>query len=254
MKAKKHFGQHFLTSDETAQTIVEALGNLSDKDVLEIGPGLGIITQFMVAKCNHFQAVEIDPEAAELLEQKFPGIQLIKADFLKVDLSQYYTNSFSLIGNFPYNISSQIVFKIIEHSDLITNWVGMFQLEMGIRLVAQPKDKKDYGILSVLVPFYYKIETVMKLPPSAFNPPPKVNSIVVKAEKSNHVAKCDMVLLKRIVKTAFGQRRKTLSNSLSSILSKDIINTHQFATLRPENLTYLQFEELSIFVEKHVSN
>jgi 16S rRNA (adenine1518-N6/adenine1519-N6)-dimethyltransferase len=254
LKAKKHFGQHFLTSDETAQTIVQALGDITTKDVLEIGPGMGIITQFMVYESKSFQAVEIDPEAADLLEKKFEGIQLIKADFLKVNLTKYFTSSFSLIGNFPYNISSQIVFKILEHSDLITNWVGMFQLEMGIRLVAQPKDKKDYGILSVLVPFYYKIETVMKLPPSAFNPPPKVNSIVVKAEKSNHIPKCDMVLLKRVVKTAFGQRRKTLSNSLSSILPKDIINTHQFATLRPENLTYLQFEELSLFVERHVGN
>lgn len=254
MKAKKHFGQHFLTSDATAHTIVEALGELNSKDVLEIGPGMGIITQFMVNNCKRFQAVEIDPEAAEFLEKKFDGIQLIKADFLKVDLTQYYSAPFSLIGNFPYNISSQIVFKIIEHSDLITNWVGMFQLEMGIRLVAEPKDKKDYGILSVLIPFYYKIETVMKLPPTAFNPPPKVNSIVVKAEKSNYKSKCDMSLLKRVVKTAFGQRRKTLSNSLSSILPKEIINTHQFATLRPENLTYLQFEELSLFVEKHVNN
>ncbi|MBT8326773.1 MAG: ribosomal RNA small subunit methyltransferase A [Bacteroidia bacterium] len=254
MKAKKHFGQHFLTSDETARTIVNALGDLTSKDVLEIGPGMGIITQFMVHNCKSFQAVEIDLEAVEYLEKKFKDIQLIKADFLKVDLTQYFTTPFSLIGNFPYNISSQIVFKIIEHSDLITNWVGMFQLEMGIRLVAQPKDKKDYGILSVLIPFYYKIETVMKLPPGAFNPPPKVNSIVVKAERSEHKPKCDMVLLKRVVKTAFGQRRKTLSNSLSSILPKDIINTHQFATLRPENLSYLQFEELSLFIEQHVSN
>ena len=254
MKAKKHFGQHFLTSKETAQIIVGALGDISKQDVLEIGPGMGIITQYMVHSCRNFRAVEIDPEAAAFLEDHFEDIQLIKADFLKVDLTQFYTAPFSIIGNFPYNISSQIVFKIIENSDIITNWVGMFQLEMGIRLVAQPEDKKDYGILSVLMPFYYTIETVMKLPPSAFNPPPKVNSIVLKAVKSNYKPKCDMVLLKRVVKTAFGQRRKTLSNSLSSILPKAVLNTHQFATLRPENLTYLQFEELSIFIEKHVSN
>ncbi len=254
MKAKKHFGQHFLTSDNTANEIVDALGDISSLDVLEIGPGMGIITQFMVSSAKRFRAVEIDPEAQKYLENRFKDIELIKADFLKVNLADYYQNKFSLIGNFPYNISSQIVFKILEHSNLITNWVGMFQYEMGYRLIATPKDKKDYGILSVLVPFYYKVEMVMKLGPEAFNPPPKVNSIVVKATQSKYPIKCNMVMLKRIVKTSFGLRRKTLSNSLSSILPKAILNTHQFANLRPENLTHIQFEELCLFVEKHVGN
>ncbi|PCJ66832.1 MAG: ribosomal RNA small subunit methyltransferase A [Bacteroidetes bacterium] len=254
MKAKKHFGQHFLTSNETAQTIVKGLGDISQQDVLEIGPGTGIITQFMLTTAKRFRAVEIDPEAATYLEKHFDKIELIKADFLKVNLRDYYTNQFSLIGNFPYNISSQIVFKIIENSELIERWVGMFQLEMGIRLVSQPKDKKDYGILSVLIPFYYKVEQVMKLPPEAFNPPPKVNSIVVKAERVNHDFKVDPAFIKRVVKMAFGQRRKTLSNSLAPIIPKAIFNTHQFSTLRPENLTHLQFEELCVFIQENVSN
>ena len=254
MKAKKHFGQHFLTKDETASAIVGALGDIRNENVLEIGPGMGMLSKFLIKKSKTFQAIEIDKDAANFLEKHFPNIQLIRADFLKVDLRSHFNNQFSLIGNFPYNISSQIVFKIIEHSDLIPNWVGMFQYEMGIRLVAQPSNKKDYGVLSVLLPFYYSLELLMKLPPSEFNPPPKVTSTVIKATKTEYKPKCDMKVLKRVVKTAFGQRRKTLSNSLSSILPKDILNTHHFATLRPENLTYLQFEELCLFVEKHVSH
>jgi 16S rRNA (adenine1518-N6/adenine1519-N6)-dimethyltransferase len=254
LKAKKHFGQHFLTSNETAKTIVKGLGDISTQDVLEIGPGMGIITQFMITEAQRFRAVEIDPEAATYLETHFENIELIKADFLKVNLRNYYTEQFSLIGNFPYNISSQIVFKIIENTDLIERWVGMFQLEMGIRLVALPKDKKDYGILSVLVPFYYQVETIMKLGPEAFNPPPKVNSIVVKASRVNHVFKASPVLIKQVIKTAFGQRRKTLSNSLSPIIPKEVFNTHPFSTLRPESLTHLQFEELCVFIESNVNH
>ena len=254
MKAKKHFGQHFLTSETTAKTIVDGLGDISTQDVLEVGPGMGIITQFMLSAAKRFRAVEIDPEAATYLDEHFKNIELIKADFLKVDLRDYYSEQFSLIGNFPYNISSQIVFKIIENTDLVERWVGMFQLEMGIRLVAQPKDKKDYGILSVLTPFYYKVEKVMTLGPEAFNPPPRVNSIVVKATRVNHQWKCDPKLLKRVVKTSFGMRRKTLSNGLATIIPKEILITHQYATLRPENLTHLQFEELTAFIEQHVSD
>lgn len=253
MKAKKHFGQHFLKSEDTAQSIVRGLGDIATQDVLEIGPGMGVITQFMLHRAKRFRAVEIDPDAAQYLEQNLKGIELIKADFLKVDLKEYYTTDFSLIGNFPYNISSQIVFKIIENQEIIDKWVGMFQLEMGIRLVATPKDKKQYGILSVLVPFYYKVEEMIKLPPEAFDPPPKVNSIVVKATRIQHDFKVDFAFIKQVVKTAFGQRRKTLSNSLSSIIPKEVFNTHHFSTLRPENLTHLQFEELCVFIKENVS-
>ena len=254
MRAKKHFGQHFLTNPDTALRIVEGLGPLEELDVLEIGPGMGIITQFMVNHCKRFRAVEIDPEAQEYLEKTFENIELIKADFLKVNLLAYMEGQFSLIGNFPYNISSQIVFKILDHYDRIPRWVGMFQLEMGERLYATPQDKKAYGILSVLLPFYYKVERMMVLPPGAFNPPPKVNSIVLVADRVDYTMKCSPKTLRRVVKTAFGQRRKTLANSLSSIVPKSVIIQHQFATLRPENLTHLQFEELTLFLEDHVSS
>lgn len=252
MKAKKHFGQHFLTSNETAQTIVNGLGDLALQDVLEIGPGMGVLTQYIINKAVRFRAVEIDPEASTYLKEHFQGIALLEADFLKVSLCDYYTNPFSLIGNFPYNISSQIVFKILENHDLVERWVGMFQLEMGIRLVALPSDKKDYGILSVLMPFYYKVEKIMTLGPESFAPPPRVNSIVVKASRIHHEWQCDPKTLKRVVKTAFGLRRKTLSNSLATIIPKHILNTHRFSTLRPESLTYLQFEELTAFIEQNV--
>lgn len=252
MKAKKHFGQHFLTNNDTAKRIVDALGPLGEKSVLEIGPGMGVITQFMVNDCKQFKAVEIDTEAQDFLANKFPGIDIIKGDFLKIDLAKHFDGQFDLIGNFPYNISSQIVFKILDNVANIPRWVGMFQLEMGERLIAKPEDKKAYGILSVLLPFYYKVEKVMVLPPGAFNPPPKVKSVVLKAERIDYDMQCSPVMLKRVVKTAFGQRRKTLSNSLSSIVPKSLIIQHQFANLRPENLTHQQFEELTLFIEKHV--
>ena len=253
MKAKKHFGQHFLTNASTAQRIVDALGTLGNKQVLEIGPGMGVLTQFLLNDCKGFKVVEIDHDAADYVQKQWPNLDIIRADFLKLDLSLCFQDSFYIIGNFPYNISSQIIFKIIERHDLIEGWVGMFQLEMGNRLLSGPHSKQ-YGILSVLLPFYFKLDKVMTLAPGSFNPPPKVNSIVVKAIKSNHLMKCDEKLLFRVVKTAFNQRRKVLSNSLSSILSKEILNTSQFANLRPENLSYLQFEELCLFIEEHVGS
>jgi 16S rRNA (adenine1518-N6/adenine1519-N6)-dimethyltransferase len=254
MKAKKWFGQHFLVSNSTARQIVNALGDISDKKVLEIGPGLGIITQFLIKEADEFKAVEIDADAANNLQKEYEGIEIILDDFLKINLNEVYGSNFQIIGNFPYNISSQIVFKIIENHHLVDSWVGMFQLEMGLRLVAKPKDKKQYGIPSVIMPFYYEIEQVMTLPPDAFNPPPKVHSIVLKAIKVNHDFKCDQKLLFRVVKAAFNLRRKTLANSLAGIISKDILNQHQFANLRPEALTHLQFEELNSFIQENVGN
>ncbi len=252
MKAKKHFGQHFLTNKDTAQRIVDALGSLADKKVLEIGPGMGVITALMYQHAEQFKAVEIDREAIDYLNGHYPDLDIISADFLKIDLEDCYAEPFHIIGNFPYNISSQIVFKILERPNLVESWVGMFQLEMGNRLIAQPHSKQ-YGILSVLLPFYYTLEKVMILAPGAFNPPPKVKSIVLRAKKSTHEMKCDKAMLYRVVKTAFNQRRKVLSNSLSSIISKEVLNTSHFANLRPENLSYLQFEELCLFIEEKVS-
>lgn len=253
MKAKKHFGQHFLTNTATAERIANALGDVSNERVLEIGPGMGILTQHLRNKSGEFKVVEIDPEAAELIKDKWPEQEIILLDFLKLDMHKVYDTPFHIIGNFPYNISSQIVFKIIENAPLVKSWVGMFQLEMGERLYAEPHSKK-YGILSVLLPFYYKVSKVMILAPGAFNPPPKVKSIVLHAVPSEHKMKCDEKMLFRIVKTAFNQRRKVLANSLSSILPKEVLNTSQFANLRPENLTYTDFEELSLFIESHVGN
>lgn len=255
MKAKKHFGQHFLTDPTTAEKIVDALGDISHKKVLEIGPGKGILTSFLVKKSQEFKAIDIDPDAKEYLSVNLPKAEVILKDFLKCDLPEIYPTDFSLIGNFPYNISSQIVFKIIENHHFVEEWVGMFQLEMGQRLIATVDDGKEYGILSALLPFYYKIEKVMTLPPGAFSPPPKVNSIVLKATRIHHDWQCKPSLLKSVIKTAFGQRRKMIVNSLSGMVSKEILSNCEYGLLRPENIAPLQFELLTAFIEKnHVSN
>ncbi len=253
MRTKKHFGQHFLNNETTAKDIVSALGDLDNKKVLEIGPGKGVLTQYLFPFCEEFAAVEIDREAADFVLDRWPDLRLINEDFLKSNISDIYRSEFHLIGNFPYNISSQIVFKIIEHHSLVSSWVGMFQLEMGERLLAGP-GSKQYGILSVLLPFYYILEKVMVLGPEAFNPPPKVKSIVIKAERVNHSAKCDMHLLKKVVKAAFNQRRKVLSNSLKTIIAKEVLIQSQFANLRPENLSPQDFEQLCLFIESNVGN
>ena len=257
VKAKKHLGQHFLKDESIAKGIADTLNLEGYNDVLEIGPGMGVLTKYLLEKPINTYVIEIDSESVEYLDVNYPKLhgKIISKDFLKYNINEVFEGKqFAIIGNFPYNISSQIVFKIIENTSLIERWVGMFQLEMGIRLVALPKDKKDYGILSVLVPFYYSVETIMTLPPSAFNPPPKVNSIVVKATRRNHEFRADPALIKHVVKTAFGQRRKTLSNSLSQIIPKEVFKTHPFSTLRPENLTHLEFEELCVFIAVNVIN
>ena len=251
MRTKKHFGQHFLHQTETARQIVEALGPLGDKRIVEIGPGKGVLTQFMHEEAQAFTAIEIDPEAAEYVQGLWPQIKLLNQDVLKVDFSSIYQEPFHLIGNFPYNISSQIVFAILEQSEWVESWVGMFQLEMGERLIAGP-GSKQYGILSVILPFYYELEKVMVLGPGAFQPPPKVKSIVVKAKRSELSMKCNPKLFKQVVKTAFNQRRKVLSNSLKTILPKETLNQSQFANLRPENLSPQDFEQLCLFIESNV--
>ena len=251
MKAKKHFGQHFLVSSDVAGRIVNALQVEPEQAVLEIGPGKGILTAHLRERFSQLKVVEIDTEAAALIRNRWSNLQLIDADFLKLDLRQHFDEQFAIIGNFPYNISSQIVFKILDHHDQITDWVGMFQLEMGQRLLSGP-GSKQYGILSVLLPFYYELEKVMTLKPGAFDPPPKVNSIVLSAKRVDHQWRCSATTLKNVVKMAFNQRRKQLVNSLKGIIPKDqLIQTH-FANLRPENLSPQDFEELSVFIESNV--
>ena len=252
MRAKKHFGQHFLTNADTARRIAEALGPIGDRQVLEIGPGTGVLTQFL-QNAGSLKVVEIDSEAAAHVRDRWPDLVIVEADFLKVDLHTIFQGRYSVIGNFPYNISSQIVFRLIEDAERIDGWVGMFQLEMGERLIASPGNKQ-YGILSVLLPFYYELKKVMVLPPGAFHPPPKVKSIVLKADARNYPMRCEASMLHRVVKTAFNQRRKVLSNSLKGILSKEVLNKSQFANLRPENLTYQDFEELTLYVQEHVAD
>ena len=250
LKAKKHFGQHFLTSNETAQTIVNGLGDISTQDVLEIGPGMGIITQFMVTAARQFKAVEIDPEAATYLEKHFEKIELIKADFLKINIRDHYQDQFSLIGNFPYNISSQIFFKVLEHKNQVTEVVCMLQKEVA-RRIASPKGSKEYGILSVLLQAWYDIEYLFSVPPGVFNPPPKVNSGVIRLTR-NQVQKldCNEKLFLQVVKGGFGNRRKTLRNSLKSFQLTEEFKSNPILDKRAEQLDVADFVFLTQQIEK----
>lgn len=223
VKPKKHLGQHFLTDKSVARAIVEAL-NPSTENVLEIGAGTGVLTQFILEKNpTNFKIIEIDKESVNYLLRNFEGMEkvVIEADFLHFELENVFPQSFSLIGNFPYNISNQILFKTFDYRQQITEVVGMFQKEVAERIAAKPGSKK-YGILSVLLQAFYTIEYLFTVDEHVFNPPPRVKSGVIRLVR-NKVEKldCDEKLFKTVVKTAFNQRRKTLGNALKSMGAKE---------------------------------
>ncbi len=242
VRAKKSLGQHFLKSEEIAARIAASLGLTAAMDVLEIGPGMGVLTKYLMADENvRLTAVELDHESVEYLREEMPDLKVVEGDFLKMDLSAMET-PLAVIGNFPYNISSQIFFHILDYKDDVPIVAGMLQKEVAERL-ASPPGSKDYGILSVFLQAYYDVEYLFTVPPSVFNPPPKVQSGVIRARR-NGVKKldCDEKLFKTVVKTAFGQRRKTLHNSLKQLLQgKDC----ELLTQRPEQLSVGQFVELT---------
>ncbi|MBO4645362.1 MAG: 16S rRNA (adenine(1518)-N(6)/adenine(1519)-N(6))-dimethyltransferase RsmA [Bacteroidales bacterium] len=246
VRPKKYLGQHFLCDDSIAQHIVESL-QTPNPNVLEIGPGMGVLTQFLVKKENiRFQVVEIDDESVAYLQQHFPELRerIWAKDFLKLKLDELFDEPLSIIGNFPYNISSQILFKILEHKDLVTETVGMFQKEVAERIASQP-GKKMYGILSVLLQAFFDIEYLFTVHENSFNPPPKVKSAVIRMvrnpEKRLH---CDEHLFKQVVKTAFNQRRKTLRNSLKPFDFQVGFQENTLLSMRPEQLSVAQFEEI----------
>ena len=256
VKAKKYLGQHFLNDESVAEKIADTLILKDYKNVLEIGPGMGVLTKYLLKKDKTTYVIEIDPESVEYLQANYLNLapRIIEKDFLKYDLNEVFNQEpFAIIGNFPYNISTQIVFKTLEMRDQIPEFSGMFQKEVAQRICSK-EGSKVYGILSVLTQAFYDAEYLFTVPPHVFNPPPKVNSIVVKATRRNHEFRADPALIKHVVKTAFGQRRKTLSNSLSQIIPKEVFKTHPFSTLRPENLTHLEFEELCVFIAVNVIN
>lgn len=247
VKPKKHLGQHFLKDLNIAKKIADSLTGKGYKKVLEIGPGTGVLTRFLLEKDFEISVVEIDLESITYLEKHFPKLndRIISTDFLKLSLEDFFNEPVAIIGNFPYNISSQIVFKALENKALIPEFAGMFQKEVALRIAAGP-GSKTYGIISVLTQVFYDVEYLFTVPPHVFNPPPKVDSGVIRlVRKTDTSLPVSKILFRKVVKTAFNQRRKTLRNSLKSLdLSKKLQEDAIFA-LRPEQLSVSQFIELA---------
>jgi len=236
VRAKKHLGQHFLNDLRIASDITTLLSE-NTKNVIEIGPGMGILTQFLLKKDYKTQVVEIDRESVSYLRRNYPNLNIHDGDFLKINLKEKYPFSFALIGNFPYNISSQILFKVFENKDQIPEIVGMFQKEVAERIVCKKGKKK--GILSVLLQVFYDIEYCFTVNENVFIPPPKVKSGVIKLTRNNreHLP-VDEKKFKQIVKAAFNQKRKTLRNSLKAF---ELINKQKIT-----DLLNLRAEQLSV--------
>lgn len=238
VRAKKYLGQHFLTDESIAKRIADSLTG-EVKNVLEIGPGMGVLTKYLVSNTNlNFWVIEIDSESVVYLHSHYPELNVIEGDFLKLELSTLFNDSFAVIGNFPYNISSQILFKVFENRNQIPEIVGMFQKEVAERVAAGP-GSKTYGILSVLLSAFYDIEYLFTVHEHVFNPPPKVKSAVIRLRR-NQVERldCDEALFVQVVKTGFNQRRKTMRNALKP-LNKPL-------ELIPEDILQKRAEQLSV--------
>jgi 16S rRNA (adenine1518-N6/adenine1519-N6)-dimethyltransferase len=244
VRPKKKLGQHFLKDKNLASKIVESLSN-NTKNLLEIGAGTGILTDMILQKhIDNFKIVEIDEESVDFLLQKYPQIeeQIISADFLKLDMQEVFKANYSIIGNFPYNISSQILFKVWEERNRVEEVVGMFQKEVAERVASKP-GSKVYGILSVLLQSYYNIEYLFSVSENVFNPPPKVKSGVIRLKrKPLRNLGIDESLFKDVVKMAFNQRRKTISNSLKTLGIKEAsLMCDTILQKRPEQLSVENF-------------
>lgn len=252
VKAKKHLGQHFLNDNTIAENIVNAI---LDKDnitpIIEVGPGTGVLTQFLVKQSVNFFAMDVDEESINYLKNNYHEKKdnLLLADFLESDLQKIAGIKFNVIGNFPYNISSQIMFKVLEHKNNVNYVVGMFQKEVAMRLAEKP-GSKVYGILSVLLQAYYDIEYLFTVNENVFTPPPKVKSAVIRLTR-NSVEKlnCNEDLFKKVVKTTFNQRRKTIRNSVRTLFNNNELR-HPLLDKRPEQLSVNQFVELTNFIEE----
>lgn len=256
VRPKKHLGQHFLKDKNIARKIADCLPDNYDT-VCEIGPGTGILTNALLKKqqIKKLILIEIDNESAEYLKTHIEDkrITLYKADFLKIDIGQISKKPFALIGNYPYNISSQIFFKALNNRDIIPVISGMIQKEVAERIVAKPGNK-TYGILSVLLQTWYDIKYCFTVNENVFFPPPKVKSAVIKLTRnSNKKLDCDEKLYTKMVKTAFNQRRKTLRNSLKKILPDEIKSKNIFDK-RPEQLSIAEFIEITKMIEKSANN
>ena len=261
VKPKKNLGQHFLTDLNIARQIADTVDTCPDIPVLEIGPGMGVLTQYLVEKPREVKAVEIDTESVAFLYDKFPKLRenILGEDFLLMDLTKVFDGKqFVLTGNYPYDISSQIFFKMLEYKDLIPCCTGMIQREVAQRMAAAP-GSKAYGILSVLIQAWYDVEYLFTVDENVFNPPPKVKSAVIRMTRNDVTdIACDEKLFKRVVKTVFNQRRKMLRVSLRQIFNTgkptNGFYEQDIMTKRPEQLSIAQFVELTNMVEAQLVN
>lgn len=257
VKPKKNLGQHFLKDENIASRIADTLDAFPSLPILEVGPGTGMLTRFLLQKDRDLTVVEIDRESIAYLRTHFSqlGDKIIEKDFLKMNLSEYFHSSFCLIGNYPYNISSQIFFKLLEHREQIPCCSGMIQKEVADRLAASP-GSKTYGILSVLLQAWYDIEYLFTVSEQAFIPPPKVKSAVVRLTRnSRQQLNCNEKLFKSVVKTSFGMRRKMLRNSIKAMLpSESPLFDDLLLTKRPEQLSVEDFVRLTNLVEQQIAS
>ena len=253
VRPKKNLGQHFLTDLNIAKRIADTVDACPEIPVLEIGPGMGVLTQFLVEKPRQVKAVEIDDESVRYLNEKFPKLRdnIIGDDFLKMDLRQVFDGkTFVLTGNYPYDISSQIFFKMLDNKELIPCCTGMIQREVALRIASKP-GSRQYGILSVMIQAWYDTEYLFTVDEDVFNPPPKVKSAVIRMTRNGvQDLGCDETLFKRVVKTVFNQRRKMLRVSLKPLFNKETMPSPEFfandmMTKRPEQLAVADFVELT---------
>ena len=251
VKPKKYLGQHFLLDNTVSQRIAEAIKIEKKVNLLEIGPGTGALTQFLMGENINLIAYELDKDSITYLNKNFPKLNVHNQDILKIEWKSIFNANFTVTGNFPYNISSQIMFKIYENRDIIDQMVGMFQKEVAERICSSTGTKK-YGILSVLIQAFYNVDYLFTVNEDAFNPPPKVKSGVIRIER-NDVIKldCDEKLFLRVVKAIFNQRRKMARNSLKSMFGNLKID-HVLFTKRPEQLSVKNFIEITKLLESEI--
>ncbi len=258
IKPKKFLGQHFLTDLSVAQRIANTVDAYPDIPILEVGPGMGVLTQYIIPKQRPFKVVEIDFDSVPYLHEHFPqlGDNIIEGDFLRMDLEKVFDGKpFVLTGNYPYNISSQIFFKMVENRHLIPCCTGMIQKEVAERMAASPGGK-TYGVLSVLIQAWYDVEYLFTVHENVFNPPPKVKSAVIRLTRNNkQTLGCDEQLFRRIVKTVFTMRRKMMRNGMKQILGKDSpMLADPMFTRRPEELSVQEYIDLTNRVEEELSH
>ncbi len=248
VKAKKYLGQHFLKDENIAKKIADTLTENGYDTVLEIGPGMGVLTKYLLKKKCSIHVIEIDKESVEYLKVHYLNLtdRIISEDFLRINIADYFQGKpFAIIGNFPYNISSQIIFKTLENRQRIPELCGMFQKEVAKR-ISEKSGSKIYGIISVLTQAFYDVEYLFTVPPNVFNPPPKVDSGVIRLiRKENYTLAVDEKLFFKVVKTAFNQRRKTIRNSLKTFNLSDKLREDVIFAKRPEQLSVQEFINLT---------